>query len=106
MTVRDVVLKVAAQADIRNCVRYIATDSPSAAAKFESEIFGAVSRIQTFPAAGARVRGYRSLRFVRVSSRFRRYLIVYRVDRTEIRIVRVLHSAMNVHQELSRSSRN
>lgn len=105
MTVRDILLKTAARADIRNYVRYIAADSPSAAAKFESELFDAVGRIQEFPAAGAGVRGYRRLRFVRVSSRFRRYLIVYRVDRTEIRIVRVLHTAMNIHHALSGSDR-
>lgn len=106
MTVRDVVLKAAARADIRDHVRYIAGDSPSAAAKFEAELFDAVVRIQAFPRAGASVRGYRGLRFVRVSSRFRRYLVIYRVDSTEIRIVRVLHSAMNIHRELSRSDRN
>ena len=106
MTVRDVVLKTAARADIRNHVGYITADSPSAAAKFELEFFDTVSRIRAFPNAGPTVRGYPGLRFVRVSSRFRRYLIIYRVDRTEIRIVRVLHSAMNVHRELSESDRS
>jgi plasmid stabilization system protein ParE len=106
MSVRDVFLKAAARADIRNYVRYIATDSPSAATKFESELLDAVVRIQAFPDAGADVRGYRNLRFVRVSSRFRRYLIVYRVDRSEIRIIRILHTAMNVHRALSGSDRS
>lgn len=105
MTARDVVLKVAARADILDHVRYIATDSPSAAAKFEVEFFEAVGRIQEFPNAGAKVRGYPNLRHMRVSSRFRNYLIIYRVDPAEVRIIRVLHGRMNTRRELSESDR-
>jgi len=105
MTTRAVIVKAAARADIRDNVRFIARDSVQYAEKFGNEFDRAIERIAAFPEAGAKVSGFRDLRSVRVSARFWRHLIIYRVDDSEIRIVRVLHGAMDAYRHLSASDR-
>jgi len=103
MTARSVIVKVAAKADIREIVRYIAEDSPGSAERFGFAFGEAIDRIQSFPESGPRIDGFHDLRFVRVSARFWRYLIVYRIDGPEIRVIRVLQGARDIRGSLSKS---
>ena len=104
MTARSVIIKTAAEDDVRDIARYIARDSPRSAERFGQEFGLAIDRISAFPEMG---RKYNvppfELRLARVSARFRRYLIVYRIDGEDIRVVRVLHGAMDIGRHLSKS---
>ena len=89
---------MAATRDIREIVRYIAQNNSSAARKFEDEFWQAADRIATFPGTGHPVpRDSRKFLAMRVSQRFRRYMIVYHMrDDDTVEVVRVLHSARNI----------
>jgi toxin ParE1/3/4 len=105
MSLRSVSLTAAAQQDIREIAEYIALDSPHSAQRFEEEFAAAISRIREFPGMGHRRPGLPSfLLLARVSSRFRHYLILYRLldDGTHGQIVRVLHGARDISSELAR----
>jgi len=88
----------AADQDIRDIATYIASSDPSAARKFGTELWRTFGIIADSPKAGRVVRGFGApLRVLRVSSRFRRYLIFYRLlDETTIEIVRLLHGARDL----------
>ena len=98
MTQARVTTTAIADADIGDIANYIASDNPRAAEQFEDEIFAAQERISEFPKAGRPIEDIPgNFLVVRVSQRFHRYLIFYRiVDPSTVEIVRVLHGARNV----------
>lgn len=104
MSLRSVSLTAAAEQDIREIAEYIALDSPRSAERFEVEFAAATNRIRGFPKIGHR-RPELSSSFLlaRVSSRFRHYLIVYRLlDKDTCgQVVRVLHGARDISSELA-----
>lgn len=87
-----------ADKDIRDIATYIAADNRRAAETFGRELWLTFKRIGSAPHSGRAVRGFGvTLRVVRVSSRFRRYLIFYRViDDASVEVVRVLHGARDI----------
>ena len=93
----------AADEDIRNVVTYIAADNPVAAQRFATELWETLHRIADTPRLGRVVRGFgTALRVARVSSRFRRYLIFYRLpDERTLEIVRVLHGSRDITATLA-----
>lgn len=98
MSVRRVTTTAATETDLRDIASYIALENPSAARRFADEFWSATIRIAEMPEAGFLVSGLsQPLRAVRVSSRFRRYLIFYRTpDEAQVEIVRVLHGARDL----------
>jgi|SRR6185295_4131924 len=88
----------AADDDIRDIATYIAADNRPAARRFGVELSQTFDLIADTPLLGRRVQGFGAvLRVVRVSSRFRRYLIFYRqIDKSTVEIVRVLHGARDI----------
>lgn len=88
----------AADRDIRDIATYIAVNDPVAAEKFGAELWRTFGRMAEAPRSGRAVPGFGvPLHVVRVSSRFRRYLVFYRlIDETTIEIVRVLHGARDL----------
>ena len=88
----------AADDDIRNAAHYISQDSPLSAARFATEILECFQRIAEFPQSGREIDALATpLRRVRVSSRFRRWLVFYRrLDAETLEVVRVLHGARDV----------
>ena len=97
MTSRVTTTRVA-DSDIRDIATYIAADNRKAAERFGEELWLAFERIGSAPNSGRMVRGFGvGLRVVRISSRFRRYLIFYRVlGDASIEVVRVLHGARDI----------
>jgi len=94
----------AAERDVRSIVRRIAPDSERVAERFGTEFDAALERIGAFPETGRKLTVRRQpLRLTWVSSRFWRHLIVYRIDDDAIRIVRVLHGAMDIRRHLRKS---
>jgi plasmid stabilization system protein ParE len=94
---RRVVTTEVADSDIRNIASYIAFDNSHASAQFGQELWTAVSRIAENPEIGRVVPEVTALRVTRVSRRFYRYLIFYRVPGPEtIEVVRVLHAARDI----------
>ena len=95
---RHVTTTAAAEKDIQDIARYIASDNPPAARRFSEEIWTALAHLSDMPDAGFPVTNLSApLRVVRVSARFRRYLIFYRlVDEANVEIVRVLHGARDI----------
>ena len=105
MSLRSVSLTAAAEQDIGEIAEHIALDSPRSAERFEVEFAAATNRIREFPGMGHRRPELpSSLLLMRVSSRFRRYLIVYRLldNGTRAQILRVLHGARDISAELAR----
>ena len=92
-------LTPAAEEDIFEIWRFIASDNPFAANQLESDIFEACQRIAQHPDAGHFRKDLtkRSVRFLQVR---RNYLIVYDPDATPVVIVRILHGARNAVAEL------
>ncbi len=105
MIASSLIVKTSAVDDIRNIADYIAFDSPTSADRFRVELKAAVERIRSFPETGHKARSpHEKYRATRVSSRFRRYLIFYRVaEDMSVAVVRVLHSAMDIQAELAKS---
>ena len=88
-----------ADADIESIILYIASDRPASARRFRIELEAAFQRI------GARAESYRvvdmelpwMLRVCRVSQRFHKYLVYYRIiDNNMVEVARVLHGARDV----------
>ncbi len=104
MSAQIVVVSDTAEKDIEDIACYIAADSVQSALKFETEVNQALGRISAFPHLGRQIAGRPALRMVRVSGRFWRYMIVYRVDDAVIEIRRVLNGMMDIQAELNRSS--
>jgi plasmid stabilization system protein ParE len=77
----------AADDDIRNAAHYISQDSPLSAARFATEILECFQRIAEFPQSGREIDALATpLRRVRVSSRFRRWLVFYLAGSTGRRL--------------------
>ncbi|MGH6869903.1 MAG: type II toxin-antitoxin system RelE/ParE family toxin [Rhizomicrobium sp.] len=91
-------LSAAAEEDIGNIVQFIAQDDPRMAGRFHHDLDQCLDRLRAFPALGnATKHGNIELRSIRVSERFRRYLIHYRILGGErLRIIRIVHSARDV----------
>lgn len=100
MTAAFVVISEAAESDIEGIARHISTDSVVSAEKFGLEFGDALNRIRAFPLSGHAVRGKQNLYLMRVSARFQRYLIVYRLQNQGVEVQRVFHSAMNLRTRL------
>ena len=96
--VRAVIISAAAEEDVRNIAHYIARDNPQAAGLFEIEFAEAIERLREFPQMGHTTKEFHEpVLLARISERFRRYLICYRiVNDSRIRIVRVLHGARDI----------
>lgn len=92
-----------ADQDIRDIIAFIFLDRPESAQAFAQELWAALDRLSMFPESGAVIRAIgENVRYTRVSSRFRRYLIVYRYAGTGIvEIVRVAHGARDIPALLS-----
>ena len=88
----------AADNDIRDVASYLAIYNPDIARQFEAELWDAFVRVRYNPEIGALLSGYsQPVRFLRVSQRFRKYLVFYRrVDETSLQVVRVLHGARDL----------
>lgn len=69
---------------------YIAQDDPIVAATVVDRIIATAAKLSTFPLAGrtGRLRGTRELVITRYP-----YTIIYRVRRTAVQIIRVVHQA-------------
>src|ERR1051326_940220 len=102
MTLRLTTTEVA-DSDIRDVATYLATYNPVAAEQFESELWEAFERIRTNPDIGVLLDGYtESVRSLRVSRRFRKYLIFYcRKDEDSVEVVRILHGARDLTKLLA-----
>ena len=98
MTRRAITTTSAADADIRDIASYLALDNPQIALKFEREFSDALIRTSDAPNIGHMVQGSPGdFLVVRVSQRFRRYLVFYRyLDEKTIEVVRVIHGARDV----------
>ncbi len=99
MTAAFVVISAAAESDIEEIARHISADSTNSAKKFGLEFSDALNRIRAFPLSGHAVRG-KGLYVMRVSARFKRYLVIYRLDNQGVEVQRVLHSAMDLRAKL------
>ena len=88
----------AADADIRDIVTYIAIDSRGAAERFIDALDNTFRVLATKHEIGTPVLDFRlSLRRIRVSRRFRRYLIFFhQIDSETVEVVRVLHGARDI----------
>lgn len=104
MTAAFVVTSAAAEGDIQNIAQLIAADSVMSAERFGHEFGAALERIAAFPEHGREITGRPGLRIVRVSARFWRYLIVYRLYNSGVEILRVLHGAMDIEARLEKRS--
>jgi len=82
----------AAARDLDLITEYIREDDPAAALRTKSAIVRQVDLLQNLPSIGrpGRIAGTRELVIARLP-----YLVVYTQDRRVIRILRVLHGAMN-----------
>ncbi|HEX4303330.1 MAG TPA: type II toxin-antitoxin system RelE/ParE family toxin [Rhizomicrobium sp.] len=100
MSATYLVVSETAERDIDDIAMYIAADNVQSALRFEAELNTALARLQAFPAMGRVIVGSPALRVMRVSSRFRHYLIVYRWDDPTVEILRLLHDAMDIRARL------
>ena len=95
------VITAAAEADLDSIVSYIASDNPVAAFEFREEVLASFGRLSHLPNIGHR-QSYtdrsdlKDIRILRVSARFRNYLIFYVVRQKELVIIRVLHGARDI----------
>ena len=87
-----------AQSDREAIFDYIETDSPQAAITVDDRIRQQIEELMKFPKIGrpGRINGARELIIQRTP-----YIAVYRIARSTIRILRVLHGAQMWPQELS-----
>ena len=102
MTTR-VTTTLIADDDIRDIATYLAIDSPEAARRFADDLWVATQRIAEHPETGLALSEFAvPIRRIRVSSRFRRYLIFYRpLDGATVEIIRVLHGARDLTRLLA-----
>jgi toxin ParE1/3/4 len=91
-----------ADRDIDEITATIANDSESIALKFSAELWHTLSLLADSPHLGA-LREDLSvpLRVVRVSRRFRHYLVFYREMSDKLLIVRILHGSRDIPPLLS-----
>ncbi|MEJ1967714.1 MAG: type II toxin-antitoxin system RelE/ParE family toxin [Rhizomicrobium sp.] len=101
MTAGFVVTSAAAENDIEDIALYISADSTSSAERFGVEFRDALERIRAFPGLGRSIPGKPHLHSMRVSARFWRYLIIYRLENSGVVILRVLHGAMDLRASVA-----
>lgn len=98
--IRRVDVSVAARLDILEIADYLGERSDDARLRFLTESEDCQRALIKYPNHGRVVKPSRAgrapLRSCYVSSRFRNYLVYYRVFANSVRIVRVLHGARNV----------
>jgi toxin ParE1/3/4 len=106
MTSCTVTSTAAAERDVRDIAAYIASDNPTAALRFAAEFAEALNRIGLFPDSGHPLPSFdRPILVIRVSRRFRKYLVFYRkLDATTVEVVRVLHSARDLSQLFAKTN--
>ncbi len=103
MSLRLVTKTTAAENDIRNIATFIARENPIAAKQFGEELAERLTLLTEFPKAGHRAHGFETELYVmRISRRFRRYLIIYRLpDDDTLDIVRILHGARDIAADIA-----
>jgi toxin ParE1/3/4 len=101
--IRRIATTRVADRDISDVAAHIAIDNPEAAGLFTEELWRTLERLKANPESGVAVTGASApLRFVRVSRRFRRYLIFYRrIDEESLEVIRILHGARDLTTLLS-----
>jgi len=104
MTLRRVVVTAIAEQDVRDIAAYIATDNRNAARRFGAEFTQAVERVGTFPGTGHPLLGDdRAILGMRVSSRFNRYILIYKqTEEGAVHVLRVVHGARDIQAILER----
>jgi toxin ParE1/3/4 len=100
---RTVVFLPRAKEDVFEISSRIALDDPGVAERFEAAVRAEAALLRQFPGCGRarefRGRSFRGLRS-RPLSRFRSWLVFYRVRRDVVEIVRVLHGARDLRRAL------
>lgn len=100
---RRLVQTRAAEHDVAEQVDYIAAERPSAARRYLVAYGAACERLLSMPELGVTrsfpVMGYEDVRLWPLPG-LRRFLIVYRVTKTTVEVIRVLHSARDVMRVL------
>jgi len=98
MTRRAVARTATAESDIREIFAFIGSNSRKSAQKFNDDLAATLERLREFPHSGYKVAGYnRPLLAVRASSRFRRYIVIYRLpDDDSLVLMRVLYGARHI----------
>lgn len=101
---RRIVTAPSVRHDVRRIARYIAGFNREIAARFEPEFWNCVDMLRVNPEVSKAMPGTAPpIRFVRVSERFHRYLVFYRIlsDGT-LQIGRVLHRSRDVQRAIGR----
>ena len=90
-----------ANQDLSDIMTYIAEDNPDAAQQVHDGINGHVERLREHPKLGkaGRLRRTREL----VNARYLQYVVIYRVEMSHIRVLRVLRGSQQWPPDLSKS---
>ncbi len=88
---RKLVFSRRANDDLAGIASYIASDKPIAARNFVRKLRDRCKELGIRPWVGEECTEFRSRSYRK--SVFRNYLIIYEVDNTAVRIVRVVHTA-------------
>ncbi|MBN8608926.1 MAG: type II toxin-antitoxin system RelE/ParE family toxin [Caulobacterales bacterium] len=84
-----IVWRPQARAELLSIAAYIARESPSGAARVQSQILHSVELLETWPRIGRKGRrGYRELVVPHTN-----YVVIFRLTRANIEIVRMLHTS-------------
>ena len=99
---KEYVLAKPAEEDLFSIWSYIASDNAEAADRVESEIYSACRFLANHPQAG-HVRPDLTSHPVRFWAlpRYTNYLIVYDPNATPVRVLRILHGALDAERELN-----
>lgn len=102
--IRRIVTAPSVRHDVRRIARYVARFNPEIAARFELEFWDCVDMLRVNPEIGKAMPGTAPpIRFVRVSERFHRYLVFYRILSNEtLQVGRVLHGSRDVQRAIRR----
>ncbi|MEP7124439.1 MAG: type II toxin-antitoxin system RelE/ParE family toxin [Byssovorax sp.] len=88
---RDVRVVRSAQRDLAEIAAYLRCDTPAAAERTLEELLSGIDRLGVFPESGP---APRDERLARLGFRYLargRYLVFYKVTRSQVRVYRVLH---------------
>ena len=90
--------------DVRAIARYLAGFNPEIAVGFELEFWNCIEMLRVNPEIGKIMPGTAPpIRFFRVSERFHRYLVFYRImDDETLQIGRVLHGSRDIQRAIGR----
>jgi toxin ParE1/3/4 len=98
-----VILQPAAQRDLADCADYFAERSLPTAVRFAQAVAETLRQVATMPDLGSPLDlpnpALAELRFWPVR-RFKKYLLFYRVEPHEIKVLRVLHAARDFESVL------